>query len=166
MTCKESEPHDIIDFPSLSKLGIIEKCVRFYQQGLSVREISKELGISKTGVLNHLTSAKTPMRPSNTDYKKTSKRPPRPNIGTTPFGFARLRGKLVVDAVEIETLRLILKLWQSGKTFHAIAVYLNSQLIKPRKAKAWQYASIQSVIQHHKTDLNRIEEIITWASKN
>jgi hypothetical protein len=93
------------------------------------------------------------MRPSNTDYSKTQKRPPHSNVGTTPFGFSRLRDKLVVDAKEIETLRLILKLWQSGKIFHSIAVHLNRYNINPRKGKAWQYASVKSIIQHHKTRL-------------
>lgn len=137
-----------------------------YEFGRSLREISKELGLAKTTILNTLKQAGVTLRPSNADYHRGPSKPPRSSVGNTPYGFARLRGKLVVDAKEIETLRQIINLWRSGKTFHAIAIQLNSQGIKPRKGKAWQYASIQSVIQHHKTDLNRIEEIITWASKN
>jgi len=164
--CKEFQHHDFIEFPLLSSEGISAKCTQLYQRGYSIREIAKELGVSKTRVLNKLTLAGVPLRPSNADYKKDSSRTPRSGVGNTPFGFARLRGKLVVDAKEIETLRLILQLWRSGKTFHAIAVHLNSHQIKPRKGKAWQFASVRSVIQHHKADLNRIEEIISWASTN
>lgn len=165
-TDEQLQPPDKVTLLSLSRQGISDKVVENYNSGRSLREISKEIGLAKSTILKALKRAGVPLRPSNADYQKGQRRPPRPNVGTTPYGFARLRGKLVVDAREIETLRLIIKLWQSGKTFHAIAVHLNSQGIKPRKGKAWQYASIKSVIQHQKADLNRIEEIITWASKN
>ncbi|HAR44223.1 MAG TPA: hypothetical protein DCS07_16585 [Bdellovibrionales bacterium] len=54
-------------------------------------------------------------------------------VGIPPFGFSWLRGRLVVNAEEIETVRLIIKLWQDGMTYTAIASHLNGHGIKTRK---------------------------------
>ncbi|OFZ55151.1 MAG: hypothetical protein A2428_13105 [Bdellovibrionales bacterium RIFOXYC1_FULL_54_43] len=50
-------------------------------------------------------------RPGNTRRKAKGVR-----VGIPPFGFSWLRGRLVVNAEEIETVRLIIKLWQDGIT--------------------------------------------------
>lgn len=86
-------------------------------------------------------------------------------VGVTPYGYSRLRGRLVVEPKEIETVRLILNLWQSGQSFSAIAQHLNRHRVKTRKGGTWEHSIVRSIIQRHKDNPDQIEETI-WESTN
>jgi hypothetical protein len=45
-----------------------------------------------------------------------------------------LRGRLILDAREIEIVHLVMSLWKTGQNFSAIARALNGRNIKNRKA--------------------------------
>ena len=45
------------------------------------------------------------------DRKKIPAGRGKPHVGVIPYGYDRLRGILIVNGKEIETVRLILKLW-------------------------------------------------------
>ncbi len=139
---------------------------KLYASGLSSIEISKDLGIAKSTVLKSLKIAGVATRPSTHDRKSLKSKHRKFAIGVAPYGFARLRGKLVVDVKEVETVRKIISLWQSDMSFNAIAKQLNSQGIPTRKGGTWEHSVIKSIINRHKDNPNQIEEIITWVSKN
>ena len=69
--------------------------------------------------------------------------------GVIPYGFAYLEGKLVPDPREFKVVLTMVKLWQSGKSFKAIADRLNGQKIPTRMGKQWTRSVIRIVIKRH-----------------
>lgn len=70
--------------------------------------------------------------------------------GTTPYGWAYLDGKLVIDPKEQIIVRQIIKLHQSGKSNQEIADHLNSKKIPTRNRAVWRRCTIRSIIFRHK----------------
>lgn len=66
--------------------------------------------------------------------------------GSTPFGYAYLEGKLLMDPKEQVALRKILNLWKAGMSYQAIADYLNNQKILTRSGKPWVRSVVRSII--------------------
>ncbi|MBI2605094.1 MAG: recombinase family protein [Deltaproteobacteria bacterium] len=89
----------------------------------------------------------------------------RQYVGTAPYGFCCLRGKLVADPREIETLRLILARWQSGQSLSAIVGHLNRQRIKTRKGGVWKPATIRAIVHRHKVQSDQLEDVL-WESND
>lgn len=71
-----------------------------------------------------------------------------------------------MNAEEIETLRLIIKLWQEGMGYTGIASHLNSHGIKTRKRATWDHSLIRRVILRYKENTNQIEEVLKWESND
>jgi hypothetical protein len=69
--------------------------------------------------------------------------------GVVPYGFAYLEGKLAVDPRETKVVHQMVKLWQSGKSYKAIAERLNDQKIPTRLGKRWTHSVIKAVIKRH-----------------
>jgi hypothetical protein len=87
-------------------------------------------------------------------------------IGVSPYGFAWLRGRLVMDPKEIEIVQLIIKLWQSGQKFSAIARHLNGLRKRTRSGSQWEHSLVRKIVLRYQNNSNQIEEIIKWASIN
>jgi len=85
--------------------------------------------------------------------------------GAAPYGYCWLRGRLVPDPREIETLRIILSLWESGKSLSDIGRDLDRQRIKTRRGGRWKPATIRAIVQRHKGKSDSIEEVL-WESTN
>lgn len=166
-TGEPSHVPDKIKLSCFSKQDISTKSADLYVLGHSIRDISKQLGLAQSTIQKTLKLAGVAMRPSAQNLKNQNLKPTEHSIGVAPYGFSRLRGKLVVEPKEIRVVQIILDLWRSNKSFNAIAKHLNNQGIPTRKIGAsWKHPVIQSIINRHKDNPNRIEEIITWASKN
>lgn len=69
--------------------------------------------------------------------------------GVVPYGFAYLEGHLVVDPRETKVIHQMVKLWQSGKSFKAIAEQLNDQKIPTRLGKRWSRCVVRAVVERH-----------------
>ena len=99
---KPLQHHDYNDFPSLSKEGISSRAAEFYVSGLSLRQISKHLNKSKSFLRKTLLEAGVCLRQSVESHLSESSAPPKLHSGNTPFGYRNLRGRLIMDAREID----------------------------------------------------------------
>jgi hypothetical protein len=131
---------DPIDVSSLLKEGIFRKAAFLYAEGHSLHSISRDLEVSRTLVRKAIAR-------SDVDHRAREKRKNGYERGAPPYGYALVGGRLVEDPKEQQIVRRILALWNSGKTFHAIAETLNRQKIRPRTARTWKYATIQKIIR-------------------
>jgi len=120
----------------------------------------------RTTVRNSLRRAGIELRLSPSLPGKSRRKARGVRVGIPPYGFSWLRGRLVVNAEEIETVRLIVKLWQDGMNYTAIAVHLNGHGIKTRKHSSWDHSLIRRVVKRHQQNPNQVEEVIKWESND
>jgi len=147
---EQPQAHDFMNFPLLSKQGISQIAADFYESGLSLDQIAKHLNCSKALVRKSLQSAGVVLRPScqNPHFKKIN--PPNHRTGVPPFGYRILRGRLILDAREIQIVHLVMNLWTAGQSYSAIAKHLNNQGVKNRKATPWDHSLVRSIVERHK----------------
>lgn len=139
-------PHDFIELSPRTQERIFEKCAPLYQKGLSIRDIEAATGIPKSTVREALTSSGMALRnPTNGSARKIDNTQNKRG-GHTPYGYAYLEGKLLIDPKEQTIVRKILKLRQEGKTFQAIADDLNRQRTPTRFGKTWIKSGIRSIV--------------------
>jgi hypothetical protein len=155
---EQRQPHDYIELPSLSIEGISSKAAEFYASGLSLRQISKHLNKSKTFIRKTLLEAGVALRGSKDVLKEGRPRTHSHHTGNTPFGYRCLRGRLILDAREIEIVQLVMNLWTAGQPYSSIAKHLNKQGIKNRKATPWDHSLVRSIVERHKDKPLVIEE--------
>lgn len=127
------------------KEGIFRKAALLYAEGQSLHSISGELEVSRTLVRKAIAR-------SNFDHRARAKRKNGYERGAPPYGYALVGGMLVEDPKEQQIIRRILSLWNSGKTFHAIAETLNRQKIRPRMASTWKYATIRKIVRRQENN--------------
>jgi hypothetical protein len=111
---EQRQPHDYIGLPSLSIEGISSKAAEFYASDLSLRQISKQLNKSKTFIRKTLLEAGVALRDSKDVLGEGTPRAHSHHTGNTPFGYRCLRGRLIMDAREIEIVQLVLNFWIAG----------------------------------------------------
>jgi hypothetical protein len=130
-------------------------CSPLYQQGLSLSEIEKQTGISRSSIRDSFKSNGMPMRSFMPATKAPLKRPKGMMAGTVPYGYAYLEGKLVPEPREYKIVLKAYRLWQNGKSFREIARTLHSQKIPTRKDKKWNHELIKKMIERHQGDLKK-----------
>lgn len=162
---RNSQPLEYIEFSSSKLSVIIEEAATLYDSGLTLREVARLLGASKTSVRKTLLQQGIVLRPPNGPEQKKISKSKRIHIGVTPYGYARLNGGLVVDPKEIVLVRLILRLRQSGKTLWAIAHQLTAQGYKNRSGTAWEHSLVRNIINRHKGDLVEVENQILQSTQ-
>jgi hypothetical protein len=143
-------PHDFIELSPRTPSRIIEKCAPLYEKGLSLRDIEERTGIPKTTIRETLTKSGFALRnPISGNAKmidiKSTKRG-----GSTPFGYAYLDGKLLIDPKEQIALRKIQTFHEKGKSYQAIADELNNKKIPTRSGKPWIRSVVRSIIMKAK----------------
>jgi len=67
--------------------------------------------------------------------------------GVVPYGFAYLEGKLVVDPREYKVVLSMVRLWQCGKSFKAIASHLNAKKIPTRLGRRWFGPTVAAIVR-------------------
>lgn len=148
-TCCISYCHEIIDLFHLGRQGIFQKATPLYASGASLREIAKELGVSKTTIRKALIEGGAVLRSSNGSPSGEFIKTVRRHIGVAPYGFCVIRGQLVKDPKEQVNVQLILKLATGGKSNSAIADYLNDKKIKTRTGGRWDHSTIRSILKRN-----------------
>lgn len=138
--------HDFIELLPRTPARIIEKCAPLYKDGFSLRDIEERTGIAKSTIRETLTNSGFALRnPFNGKAKKIDNKRNKRG-GATPFGYAYLEGKLLMDPKEQIALRKIMKLWKDGKSYQAIADKLNHLKIPTRSGKPWIRSVVRSII--------------------
>lgn len=144
-----SEPSQVFDIISLNfliKEDNSKECVGLYGQGMSLRDIGKELNISKTKVRSNLLKAGVELRPSDPTLVQVNRWRVSKAKAPPPFGYCYFRGELVKNPIEYDTLLKIHRQWKEGRDANEITHYLNAKRLKPRKAKAWHNKAIKKII--------------------
>ena len=145
-------------FPT-TKDRIFEICAPLYSQGMSLREIAKQIDMPRTTIKAALNAGGLPMRSAteanNNDSK--SSRPMKP--GAIPYGYAYLEGRPVKEPKEYRVVLQIQNLWNSGKGCSAIARTLNDQKLLTRGGKRWAKGIVSRIIKRHE-----VEEV--WVSSH
>lgn len=142
--------HDFIELFPRTPARIIEKCAPLYEKGFSLRDIEERTGIAKSTIRETLTrdgfALRNPLNgnASRIDNKRTKRG------GSSPFDYAYLDGKLLMDAKEQIALQKIFSLWKSGKSYQAIADELNDKKIPTRSGKPWIKSVVRSIIMKAK----------------
>jgi hypothetical protein len=72
--------------------------------------------------------------------------------GHTPYGYAYLDGKLLIDPKEQIIVRKILKLHQAGLSGNAITRELNNKKIPSRNGKPWSPSVVREIIKRNKSN--------------
>jgi DNA-binding CsgD family transcriptional regulator len=139
-------------------VGITSKAVEFYASGLSLVQIAQRLNRSKSRIRKSLKEAGVVLRPSYQSSELVRNTPQLNRIGVPPFGYRILRGRLILDAREIEIVHLVMSLWKTGQNFSAIARALNGRNIKNRKATPWDHSLVRSIVERHKDKSSNLDE--------
>ena len=155
---EQRQPHDYIELPSLSTKGISSKATELNASGLSLRQISKQLNKSKSFIRKTLLEAGVALRDSKDVLEEGRPRTHSHHTGNTPFGYRCLRGRLIMDAREIEIVQLVMNLWTAGQSYSSIAKHFNNQGIKNRKATPWDHSLVRSIVERHKEKPLVLEE--------
>jgi len=131
-----------------------------YEKGLSLREIELQTGHPKTSIREALIASGMSLRGAmEINIKGKGKGKPslrRPTV--CPYGYDWFDGKFVVVPAEYRVVTRILSLWQSGKSLHSIATYLNGQNITTRGGKRWFHTSVSQVIKRQSKKTERKEK--------
>ena len=69
--------------------------------------------------------------------------------GVAPYGFCYLEGKLVVDTREHGVILQMVRLWQEGNSYSAVAKILNGREVKSRKGKNWRKSTVQRAVTRY-----------------
>lgn len=138
--------HDFIELSPRTPARIIEKCTPLYEKGLSLRDIEVRTGIAKSTIRETLIKKGFALRNtlngnvSKIDNKRTKRG------GSTPFVYAYLDGKLLMDPNEQVALRKILSFWKAGMSYQAIADELNNKKVFTRSGKPWIRSVVRSIV--------------------
>jgi len=150
---------DTIMFFPTTKDRIFEICAPLYTQGMSLREIAKQIDLPRTTIKAALNAGGLPMR-SATEANNNDSKGSRPmKAGALPYGYAYLEGRPVKEPREYKVVLQIQNLWQSGKGYSAIASILNDQKLLTRGGKRWAKGILSRIIKRH-------EEEQVWVSNH
>lgn len=147
---QQLQPHVIIQLPFKYRPNATEKIIKYYQDGLSLREIQRRGGGSKTKIRQTLIETGVEIR----SFDKDS--PIKPDLakvmrsGATPYGFCYLDGKLVLDNREQQVIHRILEMVANGVSYRGIAKALNEQNVRTRFGKIWRHEVVKQVYIRNK----------------
>jgi hypothetical protein len=132
-----------LHLPSASRVS--SEITKLYQEGLSLREVAREVGIGKTLVRRQLLKQGVELRPkvslpTATMWRKSGKAAVRPY-----YGFCFAHGRITRDSKEFSILLLIHEKWKQGVNSNAIATYLNSNKIPSRCNKTWSWNAVKNI---------------------
>jgi DNA-binding CsgD family transcriptional regulator len=140
-------PHDIVHVKFKDTHVFSRECVELYRKGVSLNEIARIVGRSKAKVRRvlHLHGCWTGVKIAEgvyTSWRKTGRTRAQPN-----FGYTYYMGQLVEEPREQQILVLIKRLASEGKSATEIANHLNTQDMKPRRAKKWHRNSVANILR-------------------
>ena len=139
--------HDFIELSPRTPSRIYEECAPLYESGLSIRDIEERTGIPKSTVRETLKKNGMALRNPLNGNAIHIDRLHTKRGGHTPYGYAYLDGKLLLDPKEQIIVRKILKLHQSGLSGNAIAKELNHQKVPSRTGKSWSPCVVRRIIK-------------------
>lgn len=143
--------HDSIDIQIYKKIILNPKIAELYLKGNSLREIAKQLSLSKTAVRDMLVLMKVPLRTIEFGNHKASQFQLGKKNVKPPYGFAYFEGKVVKHPKEYPHLLQIISLWKKGTALNSIAKKMNEQKVPSPMGKLWSFNSIDNIIKRIKS---------------
>src|SRR5262245_45691616 len=104
---------------------------------MSLREIERRTGYAKSSIRDVLRAHGLVLRRTVRGRRGDPKAADAMRSGVIPYGYCYVDGKLVVDTREHAVVQQMVRMWQSGKGFAAIADQLNNLKIRTRRRKLW-----------------------------
>ncbi len=144
---EHSYPHDFIAFKSKSAERVLEETTPLYKKGLSLKQVAEITGIPKSTIHKTFTDTGMEIRNRVLTNRKSPNSKKYMKAGPVPFGFVYLEGKLVIDPKEQQIVLNILRLWNKGQSFRAIARHLNGKKLTTRTGKNWTHEIIKRIIE-------------------
>lgn len=146
-THHQSQVTDKIRISNFTKQAITEKSLNLYSSGASLSAIAKEIGCCKATVREALLKEKVVLRAHSHSQIGANKKSKTMSVRNAPYGYCLVNGVLVEDPREMAVVALMVKWWNQGMSYGAIARKLNSQKVKPRKAAAWSQPTVGFILQ-------------------
>jgi Trp operon repressor len=132
--------------PAKQRPFINHEIANLYKRNLSLRDIAKELNLSKTTIRKHLLKEGVLLRPKDPTPAQVKCWRIRKTKAPPPFGYCYFQGELVKNPIEYDALLKIHRQWKSGMNANEITRYLNAKKIKPRKAKEWHNKAVKKIV--------------------
>lgn len=143
--------HDSIHMEIYKKIALNPKIAELYLKGNSLREIAKQMSLSKTKVRDQLLLMKVPLRIIELgNYKASQSQLGKKNV-KPPYGFVYFEGKVVKHPKEYPHLLQIISLWKKGKALNSIATKMNRLKVPSPMGKLWSFNTIDSIIKRIKS---------------
>ena len=141
------KPHDSVGLNFRISPNLVGEIISRYREGLSLRQIALETGISKTAIRGRLIQAKISLRPSCTKGQPSPLQEVGKRSAKPPYGFAFLEGRLVRHPDEYPVFNLIHQKRKSGMSVNSIATWLNGKGIPSPMKRQWSWASVRSALR-------------------
>ena len=129
----------------------LEKVAELYNQGLSLCDIARDVGLTKATVRNLVLRAGIPLRPLRAGKGPVNSRVHGKRHAKPPYGFAYFEGCIVKHPKEYPFLLSIIGQWKSGRSLNSIATNLNDKRVPSPMGKKWSWNSIANIIQRIKS---------------
>ncbi len=157
-----TNPHESLKISWKDSRAFSKECIGLYHKGVSLNEIARIVGRSKSIVRRvlHGKGLLTGVKISEgvyTAWRKSSRTRAQPL-----FGFTYSMGLLVQEPREYQILMLIKRLAAQGKTPTEITHHLNAKGMKPRSADKWNRNSIQKILDREGSVTKRLSGLITF----
>jgi len=146
------EPHDFIYLEIRNNDMYLEKVAELYKAGHSLRDIAKQIGLSKTKIRNLVIRAGIPLR-TTLDEKRRLVLGTRGKHGTKPpYGYWYLDGQLQKHPKEYPVVLEIIERWKSGQSRNSIATWLNRRGIKSPMNRKWSWNTVTNILERLKNE--------------
>ena len=141
------ELHDFIHLEIRNNDKYLTQVVELYTQGLSLREITRIVDLSKTKVRDLVLRAGIPLRSMRNEKGQLvlgslGKRNMKP-----PYGYWFLKGEVQKHPKVYPVILEIVERWKSGQSMNSISTSLNRREVKSPMNKKWSWNSINNIIK-------------------
>ncbi len=164
--CITRQPLEYLAFHSSRKEGVFQKAAPLYEKGYSLRQIADETGFPRSSIRDALVAGGVDLGSGDRQTSKLAKSARPIRLGVAPYGFAWLRGRLVMDPRESEIVRLIVQSWQSGQNYTAITQQLNRLKRRTRSGGAWDHSLVRRIVLRYQQNPDSYKEALSWVSPN
>lgn len=150
-TCNLTQVHDFIEIQVHLISQENPEMKAFYEQGHSIEDVGRLLGLSFSTVRRQLLKQRVTLRSNKSVIFIGNQRQTFKSGAPPPYGYCYLDGALQKDAREYPVLQIIDKQRQIGRTPTEIARYLADRKFKTRHGKLWNQALVFNIVQRLKT---------------
>lgn len=153
--CKQAmslKPHDFIHLEIRNNNKYLEKVAELYRNGHSLRDIAKQIDLSKTKIRDLVLRAGIPLRTMRNEKGQLvlgtrGKRGTRP-----PYGYWYLDGQLQRHPKEYPVVLEIIERRKAGQSRNSIATLLNRRGIKSPMNRKWSWNTITNILERLKNE--------------